>query len=225
MSPSHIYVRDAASSGSAAARRNRSGVNGRSRSRTPVASKTALRDRRRGRALRRLAAAQVRLRRAGRAARSRSRAPRRSAGSDSSSQSRLVTRVRSKLTCSFSVQLADWTRPPSSWLTRPTGSTICPASAAITARSSRIAAVASSTRDLDHDRGVGLLVLVAREGQAAAAPVAPRPRSLQPRALGRRLSTARARSSSRWRSRNSSGSTPAARASSSMNDSIANTFA
>ena len=84
-------------------------------------------------------------RRAGRAAPSRSRARRGSAGSGSSSQSTLVTRLPSKLTRSCSVQLADCTRPPSSWLTRPTGSTTWPASAAITARSSRIAAVASST--------------------------------------------------------------------------------
>ena len=80
-----------------------------------------------------------------------------------SSQSTLVTRVRSKRTCSFSVQLADCTTPPSSWFSSPSGSTIWPESAAITTRSIAISAVSSLDGELDDHRGVGGDVLVARE--------------------------------------------------------------
>src|SRR2546422_4069505 len=50
---------------------------------------------------------------------------------------RSVTRVRSKRSASFRVQLADWIRPPSIWLTTPSGLTTCPTSTAATARVTR----------------------------------------------------------------------------------------
>ena len=60
-------------------------------------------------------------------------------------QSRLVIGVRSKVTCSNSVQLADWRMPPSIWLSMPSGLTASPLSTAATARTRRTAPVSCST--------------------------------------------------------------------------------
>ena len=85
-------------------------------------------------------------------------------------QSRLVMRVVSKVTASYSVQLIDWMMPPSVWLRMPSGLTASPLSIAATARSGADAAALAVDLDFDRDRAVGGEVLVAREGEAAPAP-------------------------------------------------------
>ena len=57
----------------------------------------------------------------------------------------LVTRVRSKRTASFSVQLTAWIVPPSSWFATPSGLTASPTSAAIARRFTRTVCVSSTS--------------------------------------------------------------------------------
>ena len=132
--------------------------------------------------------------------------------------------------------------PPSIWLRSPSGLTTSPASTAAVMRSTADRSVGAIDRDLGDQRDVGRLVLVASEGEAgsarctirsagsfraedgaSASPAVERP--FHPAARAAASITARPRASERWRNRNSTGSTPAAAASSSMNDSIANTLA
>ena len=116
--------------------------------------------------------------------------------------------------------------PPSIWFTTPSGLTDL---AGVDRRDRAHHAHLPgrrSTLDLGDDRAVAAEVLVLANAIAAAA----RPSLLRARLPARALRavasiTARARGSFMWRSRNSTGSAPAAAASSSMNDSSANTLA
>ena len=135
----------------------------------------------------------------------------------------LVTRVRSKRTASLSVQLVAWIAPPSIWFATPSGLITRPTSTAIDQPPHADLALGL---DLGDDRAVGAEVLVAREADAVAARLAPLPLRPSGAAAPRASITARARGSDEVAQAVRDRIVAAARAaSSSMNDSIANTLA